>query len=388
LECRLGLCVASKRAATHLMESATSQPAAKLLPSRPASAPGGRCQIPGARFTSVPARCEAEIRLPPMRRRRSRFADKQQQPEKVHRGPAGSTPWAARRSNSQSASSPALATVVGSRAGHAQECQGDFCNAEIRYPPSLQDLESSQHPWMKQARELCNRTLGDKHGPKLMNPVEMVGCLQLDEEEKESEDSKCFTSDKAVRIPDEQQRPAARFGAPGFVSAAWICEARAYPCLCRWLQDEAGWLLNPQDPDQVAEAAAKMLEDEAAEGHEQKKSRGGRAPAFELDGCTPAVHYRTRVVPVCGPCFCVHAAIHSVLVMLRVHKRGIWARREKKRRAELEERKRREQLESFLQRERPPQPRRAGSEAVLPSWKMSNGSEAEAVCTLTAGSGS
>lgn len=250
----------------------------------------------------------------------------------------------------QAASSPALATVLGSRAGHAQECHGDFCNAEIRYPPSLQDLESSQHPWMKQARELCNRTLGDEYGPKLLLPVEMVGCLQIDEEEKKEKDAKCMFPSKAVSIPEEQQRPAARFGAPGFINASWICEARAYPCLCRWFQAEAGWLLNPQDPDQMAEAASKMREDEAAGGHEQKRSRGGRAPDFELDGCTAALHYRTRVVPVCGPCFCIHAAIHSALVALRVHKRGLWARREKQRRVELEERERREQLESFLQR--------------------------------------
>lgn len=336
------------------MEATSTQPNSKLLPSRPVSAPGGRYQLPGARFTAVPARREAEIKLPPMRLRRS-LAEKMQQAGMAQKqGQGQSTQHASRpRSAPHAVGAHSSVTVLGSRAGHAQECQGDFCNAEIRYPASLQDLESSQHPWMKQARELCNRSLGDKGLHKLMLPTEMVGCLQLDLEEK---DSKRVAIPKKVArptLPEEQRRPAARFGSTGFVNASWICEARAYPSLCQWLQSEAGWLLDPKDADRVAEAASKMLEDE---------SRAGGPPHFRLDGSTPALQYRLRILPVCGSCFCIHSAIHTALVMLRVHKRGLWAQREKRRKLEREEQERREQMESYLQRERPP--RRRNSEAV------------------------
>lgn len=222
-------------------------------------------------------------------------------------------------------------------------CQGDYCCAKVNYPPSLQDLESSEHPWMLQARELCTRCNVDGDGKvidvPLLTPEEMAACLQISSADAPGAMQMESRPGAQYRPPQEKLRSEATFGTPGDVQASWIFEARAYPHLSRWLELEAKWMLDPNDPDQVAEASKHFREDEAASGGLRK---------FRGDGILQGVRNQLRTVPVCGPCFCIYNSIHAAVVMMTMQRRDHWARREQRLRREREERLKKENLERLL----------------------------------------
>jgi len=246
----------------------------------------------------------------------------------------------------------AVRQIAGMPSPTLNACQGDYCNTEIHYPASLQDLETSEHPWMVQARELCGRTL-DRHtfnedGEQcshlpLLSPEEMAACLECSAEGEAGKSKQMQSHHQAgarygVPQDHEKLRSAAAIGSPGDIQASWVFEARAYPSLCRWLE-KTNWMLDPNDPDQVTEASLHFHKDEAA---------AGGPPKFLANGILHGVRHRLRTVPVCPACFCIYNSIHSAVVMMRVQHRDNWARRTQRLRREREEREKREKIERLL----------------------------------------
>jgi len=244
-------------------------------------------------------------------------------------------------------------------------CQGDFCDLRIPYPASLQDLESSSHPWMIQARELCRCTSDrnnsntdgerDKESRRdsvyvqkrlgnLMCPEEIAACLEGSSMEGEAgKPTAIHASSRGCEygMPADQEKlcTAASFGSAGDIQASWIFEGRAYPRLCKWLETEANWMVDPNDADQVANASVHFHEDENA---------AGGPPKFLAHGVLHGVRHRLRTVPVCGTCFCIYNTIHSAVVMMRVQHRDGWARRAQQSRRRQNEREKKEKLERLL----------------------------------------
>jgi hypothetical protein len=122
-------------------------------------------------------------------------------------------------------------------------------------------------------------------------------------------------------------RTRAAFGFPGDVQASWILEARAYPNLCQWLKTELNWMLDPDNPDQVAEAAARIKSDEMS---------AGGTPQFMADGNAHGLRHRLRKLPVCSTCFCLYNVTHAAISMVKFQHRDRWARREIRLRQERE----------------------------------------------------
>lgn len=331
----------------------------ELLPSRPFLDPEAEYyQLPGKRFSFVPRKHLAEVTLPPTQLRRSltdstlgtavgrsTTASKLQR----QRSPPDMTLSRGKRTGTGSEK-----MIAGIASPSLNACQGDYCCAKVSYPASLQDLESSEHPWMLQARELCKRCLDDggNGGAPLLNAEEMAACLQISGGDREAAApaamQMAFRAGAKFGVPQEKLGSEVTFGSPGDIQASWIFEARAYPLLCDWLELEAKWMLDPNDPDQVAEAS-KHFHKDRADGTSHFPS--GR-PKFRADGILQGVRNRLRAVPVCGTCYCIYNIIHAAVVMMTVQRRDCWAHRELCLRREREECEKREKLERLLLFER------------------------------------
>jgi hypothetical protein len=310
------------------VREAASKSATELLPSRPFWEPDGEhCQVPHMRFSFVPRKCLADMTLPPVQFRRSLS-------EPGFTNAAASTASGGKRNKR---CTPGVAFHGHAGAGTTRmcagmanpvlnKCHGDHCGAEICPPSSLQDLETSEHPWMRQARELCKRGIGGVDASNgqvspLMNPDEIACCLQLPPQS------------------GEPQRVLGKFGVAGDILASWIFEARAYPRLCRWLETEAHWMLDPKDPDQVAAAAVCLREDEGTSGGE---------PKFMATGVSQGLRNRLKTAPVCSTCLCIYNVIHSAVVSIKRQRGDKWASRHQHLRRERLEQSKREKLEREL----------------------------------------
>lgn len=221
----------------------------------------------------------------------------------------------------------------------ASGCYGDFCLTQITYPGSLQDLESSQDPWMRQARALCQRQVKvfstTTINFSLMEPEELVACLQSGD----------GASSAAVgATPSTPSKETTRVvKAPVLthkVCCSLVLEARNHPSLCSWLESN-GWRINTRNADVVCKAAEHLREDD----------RCGRGDIASLtDTCLAGLRYRLKEVPVCDRCFSVYCVIHDVVTTIRVKRKDLWAERELQRRQKEEERERQRLKEEEIQK--------------------------------------
>lgn len=177
-----------------------------------------------------------------------------------------------------------------------QRCCGEFCHAQIRYPATLQDIDSSDDPWMVKARELCKTQAKGADGSplkgNLLTPEELIGCMP---QAGRGEAALC---------------PASSCGMPASINMTMILEARGHPGLCSWLE-EAGWMFNQKDPELMAQATKQIQMDEA------------RGTSVEMGTSIAGLRYRLRVVPVCSTCFCVYKLVHDIVTATR--QRSRWA---------------------------------------------------------------
>lgn len=318
---------------------------ADLLPYRPFQEKDGEyCQIPGARFSFVNRKHLADMTVPPTQLKRCFTAPNLATGTSQ---PSSSKPQRLRGPPSMNydvtAGAGTAKKINGIASLSLNACQGDFCNAKVNYPASLQDLETSEHPWMLQARQLRQRCCKDSEGREGTQPLltseEMAACLQIsgDGEAGKPAPMACVAGAR-FGVPEEKLGSVVSFGSAGDIQVSWIFEGRAYPRLCSWLQ-EANWMLDANDAAKVAEAAKCFHEDEAA--------TGGK-PVFKVNGMLTAVRQRLRTVPVCSTCFCVYNTLHAVIVMMTYQRRDRWARNELRLKKDLEERTKKEELERLL----------------------------------------
>jgi hypothetical protein len=155
--------------------------------------------------------------------------------------------------------------------------------------------------------------------------------------------------DEAAAAGEEPARPSHGTG-PGQICLSWILEAQCHPALCRWLQAEAGWTFDPRDLKQLQEAARQIEAegDESLVGSTSSLIDQGRAARSGT--CGPGLQYRLRTVPVCGTCLCIYNVVHSVVNLIRVQKKGQWAKREQQRRSQHEEQKQAHKEQAMIER--------------------------------------
>jgi len=314
-----------------MAEHAGEDAAAASMP-----APCEHCLLPGRRFSFVPEKHRRDLTLPFMVPRRCAS-------EGTLTGHCEGTQllWRSSRGCRRGVAKDAAARLANVASGTAApsrpaKCYGAFCDAEIQYPATLLDLESSNDPWMAQAHELCGKSAKGPHGSKyrLFSREEMVACLQ---------DARTNPSARSGSI----QPPSVHRGAPGRASGriciSWIVEARRHPSLCQWLESAVGWMLDLKDADLVAEAAKRIHEDDHGREQEQLASCN-RASAV-----VAGLRHSLQAVPVCGTCLCIYTLIHTVVNMVRVKRRDLWATREQQRRREEDERERELEKERLLE---------------------------------------
>eukprot|EP00930_Biecheleria_cincta_P091087 TRINITY_DN80596_c0_g1_i1.p1 TRINITY_DN80596_c0_g1~~TRINITY_DN80596_c0_g1_i1.p1 ORF type:complete len:351 (-),score=53.74 TRINITY_DN80596_c0_g1_i1:108-1160(-) len=283
---------------------------ARGLPTKPVrDLPEDYCLLDGLQFSFLPQKHRAEISLPPMKSRA--MSD-------TCLGSACSSRRAARpvRRGKTKTKEPLLLTHSA-----ANRCFGDFCDAQIRFPGSLKDIESSNDPWMMKAWELCQKELklpsGETLARNLLEPEELVACQEERERDREQRDSDLPGGGMAQQGPS---RPSATHSR---VCASLILEARSHPILCSWLQDN-GWRLDLHNVDAVAATAARLREDD----------QFGRGDVSRLtDSCSAGLRYRLRERPVCRTCFHIYTIIHTAINMIRVQRKDLWAERELQKRA-------------------------------------------------------
>jgi len=310
-------------------------------------AAGDHCLLPGRRYSYVPQKLRAEYSLPPMRLARTQsdgsgLACGGQRNSSAH--PAVLVGKRTRNlgwSRSAGSGKPAwksYAELGGKTWRCYGTCHGDYCDTSFRYPATLRNLEISQDPWTAEAKELCTRTV-DARGSTL-SPAELAAPLLLQEE---------LVACAPAPAPHskEQQKGycSSTCGVAGSICASWIVMARAHPSLCRWLEDELGWMFDPLDANLVTEAAARITEDDGGGGGPPDM----RAPTTNS---RPFMLHGLQHSPVCRACMCVYSLIHSIVRMVRVQRRDLWASRVQRRRRALEECEKSEQLESCLRRMR------------------------------------
>ncbi|CAJ1427564.1 unnamed protein product [Effrenium voratum] len=189
-------------------------------------------------------------------------------------------------------------------------CYGDFCNAEFKYPHSLKDSDSSQDPWMRVGRALCERRLGNQ---QLLEPDELVACFE-----------------EPPAVPLRAAKAA--------LSAGLVLEARLHPRLCAWLQ-ERGWRWDPEDVEAVTAAAAKLREDSQDLLEHMARSASG-------------LRYRLRTLTVCRTCLATYQIIHDVIFQIQRQRRDLWANRAtrelRRRKEEEKERTKQAEIERML----------------------------------------
>lgn len=218
-------------------------------------------------------------------------------------------------------------------------CCGDFCNAQIRYPGSMQDIETQDDPWMRTARQLCVRK--SAMGSYLLDPKELVACVRLQTASKA--ESKATRTPKGIRKRAENLSvPRNAFKPFGHICVSLIQEARRYPRLCSWLQAETGWMLDPWDAKLLEVAAHTISEDEASNIPFPKPPRGRRDPPPDpepgFDG-TPGLWMRLQTADVCQACLRSYTILHGVITMILGQRRDNWAKQELlRRRTEDEQR--------------------------------------------------
>jgi len=257
--------------------------------------------LPGRRFSHVPTKYRPEVSLPPVA---------------PLPGCGASAPplGGLRRTRSEATTGRTRGfghTTAGSSGagwlgrGSLRRCFGDFCDAKLRLPPSLLDLETPQDAFHRQARALCRSEAKGADGKSLGAPLftadEMVACLREDRR-------------KAGR--ELEAGPLNVDAAEGTttVSVCMIIEARAYPRLCRWLADEVGWSFDRRNPEFLAAAAQRLRED-----------TDGSTDALKLLGCSgaAALRYRLRMAPACRTCACAYAAVHDIVTLLKGRRRDL-----------------------------------------------------------------
>jgi len=325
-------------------ESFSETPCRASLPARPArDLPEDHCILAGLRYTHLPQKHRADITLPLLCGSKS-----------AARRASSEAACGGRRQKRGNGSRPAANWAVGASAAAGANlrdgCYGDYCNAQICYPASLQDVESSADPWMVQARELCRRPVrlsydggsaSSASAPKLLQPEELVACLSSQAKDGNSS----AQASTGATGPGRPTRPCAQSGR---IAASWLLEARSCQSVCRWLA-ASGWSMNPGDASRMVEAARCLREDEA---------NGGGPNMDHLstpqDGISAGLRYRLQSVPVCGNCLCIYNVIHSVVTAVYRQRKHVRAERQLRERREHEEETRREEMDWWVNSERNP----------------------------------
>jgi hypothetical protein len=86
-------------------------------------------------------------------------------------------------------------------------------------------------------------------------------------------------------------------------------------------------MLDLKDVNLVVEAAKRIHEDHERE--QEQLASGNRASAVAA-----ALRHNLQAVPVCGTCLCIYTLIHTVVNMVLVKRRDLWATHEQQRRCD------------------------------------------------------